>query len=84
MKTIAISIDEASLAAVDRLAHTAARRRGEKRGANRSEVIRQAVSEFLARQRRQEREEKDRLVLRAHRDEIERQAVALVAQQAEL
>ncbi len=84
MKTIAISIDEPSLAAVDRLAHAAARRRGEKKGANRSEVVRQAVREFLARQRRHEREEKDRRILNAHRNEIERQAAALLADQAEL
>jgi metal-responsive CopG/Arc/MetJ family transcriptional regulator len=84
MKTIAISIDEQSLAAVDRLAHAAARRRGPKQGANRSEVVRQAVREFLARQRRHEREEKDRRILSAHRNEIARQAAALLADQAEL
>ena len=43
MKTIAISIDEASLAAVDRLARAAAGRGGAKKGANRSEVVRRAV-----------------------------------------
>jgi metal-responsive CopG/Arc/MetJ family transcriptional regulator len=83
MKTIAISIDEASLAAVDRLASAAARRRGAKTGANRSEVVRQALREFLARQRRHEREERDRRVLSAHRTEIERQGASLVAEQAE-
>jgi metal-responsive CopG/Arc/MetJ family transcriptional regulator len=81
MKTIAISIDEASLAAVDRLARAAGRGR---KAANRSEVIRKAVKEFLARKQRREREERDRRVLAAHRDEIERQAAALVAEQAEL
>jgi metal-responsive CopG/Arc/MetJ family transcriptional regulator len=83
MKTIAISIDEASLAAVDRLASAAARRGGGKKGANRSEMVRQAVREFLARQRRHEREEKDRRILSAHRTEIERQGASLVAEQAE-
>lgn len=83
MKTIAISIDEASLAAVDRLASATARRGGGKKGANRSEMVRQAVREFLARQRRHEREEKDRRILSAHRTEIERQAALLVAEQAE-
>jgi len=83
MKTIAVSIDEASLAAVDRLAQAAGRRRGRKRAANRSEVVRRAVQEFIARQRRNEREERDRRILGTHRDRIERQATALVAEQAE-
>jgi metal-responsive CopG/Arc/MetJ family transcriptional regulator len=84
MRTIAISIDEASLAAVDRLAHATGRRRGGRRTANRSAVVRQAVKEFLARHQRREREEQDRRILSAHRDEIERQAAALLAEQAEL
>ena len=83
MKTIAISIDETSLAAVDRLAQAAGRRRGGGKKANRSEVVRQAVREFLALRRKQEREERDRRVLSAHRDEIGRQGASLVAEQAE-
>jgi metal-responsive CopG/Arc/MetJ family transcriptional regulator len=84
MKTIAISIDEASLAAVDRLAQAAGRRRSGRKGPNRSEVVRQALREFLARRRRHEREERDRRILSEHRDEIERQAASLVAEQADL
>jgi len=42
------------------------------------------VREFLARQRRHEREVKDRRILSAHRDAIGRQAAALLADQAEL
>jgi metal-responsive CopG/Arc/MetJ family transcriptional regulator len=83
MKTIAISIDEVSLAAVDRLAQAAGRRQGRGKKANRSEVVRRAVQEFLERQRRHEREERDRRILSAHRDEIERQGASLVAEQAE-
>ncbi len=83
MKTIAISIDEASLDAIDRLARGAPRSRGPKRGSNRSEVIRRAVQEFVARHRKHEREEKDRLILAAHREQIERQAEALVAEQGQ-
>ena len=82
MKTIAISIDETSLAALDRLAQAAAHGRGRKKGANRSEVVRRAVREFIARRQRHEREERDRQILGAHRDRIERQAAALVAEQA--
>lgn len=78
MKTIAISIDETSLAAIDRLARAAERRSSGKR-ANRSEVVRRAVQEFIARHQRLEREEKDRRILGAHRDLIERQAAVLVA-----
>jgi metal-responsive CopG/Arc/MetJ family transcriptional regulator len=82
MKTIAISIDEASLVAIDRLAR-GPRSRGPRRGSNRSEVIRRAVQEFVARHRKHEREEKDRLILAAHRELIERQAEALVAEQGQ-
>jgi Arc/MetJ-type ribon-helix-helix transcriptional regulator len=46
-------------------------------------VVRQAVREFLTRSRKQEREERDRRILSAHRDQIERQGAALVAEQAE-
>ncbi len=80
MKTIAISIDESSLAAVDRLVGRAGKGR---RSPSRSEVIRLAVREFLARRARLEREAEDRRVLRAHRAKLERQAAALVAEQAE-
>ncbi len=82
MKTIAITIDETSLAAIDQLARGAGRRPPGKR-ANRSELVRRAVREFIARHQRLEREEKDRRILSAHRDLIERQAAALVAEQAE-
>jgi metal-responsive CopG/Arc/MetJ family transcriptional regulator len=81
MKTIAISIDEESLAAVDRLAR-ATGRRGGKRETNRSEVIRRAVRQFLAYQKRHEREENDRRVLAANRKQIEREVRVLVAEQA--
>jgi len=83
MKTIAISIDEESLAAVDRLAQAAGRRVGGRKVANRSEVVRRAVREFIGRQRKHEREERDRRILGTHRDQIERQAASLVAEQAE-
>jgi len=81
MRTIAISIDEASLAALDRLA--AGRRRGGTKRANRSEMIRRAVQEFIARHRKREREGKDGRILRDHRVLIARQAALLVAEQAE-
>lgn len=84
MKTIAITIDEDSLAAIDRLARTARGGRSGKGRPSRSEVIRQALREFIARHRRREREESDRRVLAANRERIERQLNALVADQADL
>jgi metal-responsive CopG/Arc/MetJ family transcriptional regulator len=84
MKTIAISIDEESVAAIDRLARTAGRRRGGRKQANRSELVRRAVREFLARQRRHEREEGDRRALSTHRELVGRQSAVLVAEQAKL
>jgi metal-responsive CopG/Arc/MetJ family transcriptional regulator len=83
MKTIAISIDEASLAALDRLALSGRRRPGRTRRGNRSEVVRRALQEFIARQRKQKREEGDARILRAHRDLLARQAAVLVREQAE-
>lgn len=83
MKTIAISIDEASLAAIDRLAQQARRGRSRKGRTNRSEVIRRAVREFIIRSRKREWEESDRQILAANRELISRQAEALVSEQAE-
>lgn len=82
MKTIAISIDEASLAAIDRMARATGRRRGAK-PPNRSEVVRRAVQEFIVRHHRREREEGDRRILAGHRALLARQAEALVSEQAE-
>jgi hypothetical protein len=46
-------------------------------------VIRRAVREFIARGDRREREENDRQILAANREQILRQAEALVGEQAE-
>jgi metal-responsive CopG/Arc/MetJ family transcriptional regulator len=83
MRTIAVSIDESSLAAIDRLAMAAGGRRGGRKGSNRSALVRQALREFLDRRARREREERDRTILAARRGELERQAAALLAEQAE-
>lgn len=76
MKTIAVSIDEPTLEAVDRIA-----RGGRK--SNRSKVIREALGEFIERRERAAREERERRVLSRHRSRLARQASALVAQQEE-
>jgi len=83
MKTIAISIDEASLAVIDRMAQRARPGRGRKGRGNRSEVIRRAVREFIVRSRKREREDSDRQILAANREQILLQAEALVGEQAE-
>jgi len=76
MKTIAITIDEAMLARLDRLS-------GDRGGSsNRSKIIRAAVAEHLARIERAAEEERERDVFRRHRGRIRRQAAALVKEQA--
>ena len=73
VKTIAISIDEASLAALDRLT------RG---GRNRSELVREAVSEFVKRLEREGREADERRVLSRSKRALARETAALVSDQA--
>lgn len=76
MKTIAISIDEPTLGALDRLART----RGT--GGKRSELVREALVEFLARRESLEREARERKVVASHREVLARQAKAMIAEQA--
>ena len=75
MRTIAITIDEATLKAVDDVTRSAA--------TSRSAIIREALAEFLARRTARERDEADRHAYATHRDLVSRQAAALVADQAE-
>lgn len=76
MKTIAVSIDEPTILALDRLA------RGSRGRRKRSELVRQALAEFLARREREEREGRERAAIARHRALLARQARALVAEQA--
>jgi metal-responsive CopG/Arc/MetJ family transcriptional regulator len=82
MKTIAISIDDALLAHIDRLARQA-RPAGSRRRPNRSEVIREAVLELLRRRQQSERESREREILSRHRKKLQRQLEALVPEQEE-
>ena len=89
MKTIAISIDEASLTGLDRLARGAGTSGRPRRGSksregtgNRSRIVRQAVREFLQRHENLEREEKERRAYAKHRRLVSRQTEALVGEQA--
>lgn len=83
MTTIAISIDDRTLKALDDLAiRMAGARKGGKRAVNRSEVVRLAISELAAKRARADQEARDRGILKKHSTRINRQAAALVAQQA--
>lgn len=77
MKTIAISIDEPTLGALDRLAQ-----KGRARG-KRSELVREALVEFLARRESLEQEALERAAIAKHRALLARQAKAMVAEQAQ-
>jgi metal-responsive CopG/Arc/MetJ family transcriptional regulator len=79
MKTIAFTIDDDTLSRIDRLL-----RDGESHGKNRSQMIRQAVQEYVARLDRMALEERERQVFRKHRRKLAREAVALVKEQAKL
>ena len=49
---------------------------------NRSQIIRQAVAEFVAQHERQAEEEREREIFQKHRQRLARQASALVKEQA--
>jgi metal-responsive CopG/Arc/MetJ family transcriptional regulator len=76
MKTIAISIDEPTLGALDRLAQ-----KGHARG-KRSELVREALVEFLARREGLEQEVREQAAIAKHRVLLARQAKAMVTEQA--
>lgn len=72
MKTIAISIDEDMLRRIDLLGAAT----------NRSQLIRKAVQEYLTHLERVGEEEREREIFKRHRRTLERQAIALVKEQA--
>ena len=76
MKTIAISIDEQTLAGLDALAA------GPQKTRSRSSVVRLAVREYVERERQRAIEAGDAVVLRRHRGRLAKDARALVAVQA--
>ena len=75
MKTIAITIEEKSLQELDEF--------GKAEGLNRSEVVREAVSEYLADWRRVQDEEKELRIFRRLRKKLEAAADAMIREQAE-
>jgi Arc/MetJ-type ribon-helix-helix transcriptional regulator len=76
MKTIAVTIDEATLRLLDDLVSTESRRR------SRSALVRAAVREFAGRERRRQIEEREREIFRKRRKQLAREARLLVAAQA--
>jgi metal-responsive CopG/Arc/MetJ family transcriptional regulator len=70
MKTIAITIGDDILERIDRVSE------------NRSEFIRNAVGDFLMRMEQTAEEERERAILRRHRERLRREAIALIKDQA--
>jgi metal-responsive CopG/Arc/MetJ family transcriptional regulator len=77
MKTIAITMDVATLERLDRLG-----RRGGQTRASRSKLIRDAVHAYLSQLDRMAEEERESQVVRRHRTRLARQAAAAVRAQA--
>ncbi len=77
MKTIAISIDEATLRSIEELAE-----RAPARARSRSQIIRMAIREFVATERQRARAVREREIFKKHRSRLARQAKALISEQA--
>jgi metal-responsive CopG/Arc/MetJ family transcriptional regulator len=77
MKTIAITIDEPTLKRLDQLATDT-----DFSFRNRSDVIRRAVQQFLERVQREVEEHRETEIFRKHKSRLNRQAVALIKEQA--
>lgn len=80
MQTIAISIDEPTLKAIDRLRAGAGK--GAKR-ASRSELIRRAVQQFVEDQERLAWEARDAALIERHHRRLNAEAQAALEDQAE-
>ena len=76
MRTIVVTVDEATLKLLDELTDTSPRLR------NRSALVRTALREFAERERRRGVEAKDGALFQKHRACLARQARLLVAEQA--
>jgi metal-responsive CopG/Arc/MetJ family transcriptional regulator len=75
MKTIAVSIDEPTLERMDKLV-------GGREKSSRSEMVRMAIQDYVNRLERSAEEEHERGVFQRNRKRLERQAAALVKEQA--
>ena len=77
MKTIAITIDETTLQMLDELTATSPQSR------SRSALVRTAVREFVERLKSREVEAREDKIIRKHKEQLARQARALIADQAQ-
>jgi metal-responsive CopG/Arc/MetJ family transcriptional regulator len=77
MKTIAMTIDEPTLERIDRLMSS-----DSVPWKSRSEVIRHAVQQFVARLEGATEKEREREIFRRHGARLNRQAAALIKEQA--
>jgi metal-responsive CopG/Arc/MetJ family transcriptional regulator len=85
VKTIAISIDLQTLRSLERIAGASPKDpSSRRRRPNRSEIVRLALAEFVARREKRDREERDRKALATDLDRLHREEKALVAEQADL
>jgi metal-responsive CopG/Arc/MetJ family transcriptional regulator len=78
MKTIAITIDEGTLGSIDNLLTAPA---GPWK--SRSELVRQALQEFVREAKRCREEAHEAAVFREHRERLAAEARALIAEQSE-
>lgn len=76
MKTIAVTVDDETLQILNELAA------GQRHGRRRSAIVRTALREYAERERRRAIEAREQDVFRRNRKQLDRQARALVRQQA--
>ncbi len=75
MKTIAVTIDEATLDRMDELTSSS------ERYSSRSAFVRAALSWYVARERRLLDEDRERRIVRKHKESLTKELTALVAAQ---
>lgn len=76
MKTIAVTVDDATLGLLDELIGSGPRRR------TRSALVRAALREFAEKERRRVIEEREREIFRKNRKQLAREARLLIQEQA--
>ena len=77
MKTIAVTIDEETLDRVDELVSIP------DRYSSRSALVRDALSRYVAREQRLLEEDRERRIIRRHKETLGEELAALVAEQAQ-
>ncbi len=75
MKTIAITVDEETLALIDHLGSSTEFR-------SRSALVRAAIREYAEQVQRRREEEREREIIRKNKDLLDRELKALIAEQA--